>query len=58
MKPFRDPFSMETAEGFPVDGLYQASLTHAHRERDGPKQYDEMKNKANQRKRPKTKERG
>jgi len=58
MKPFRDPFSLETAEGFPVDGLFPASHTHARRGSDRQKKSDNEKKGAIGREDPKTKEQG
>ena len=34
MRQFREPFSLETAEGFPVDELRAASRAHARRASD------------------------
>ena len=58
MRPFRDPFSLETAEGFPVDDLHHASRVHDRRGLDRQKKSDEEKNGANTSENAKRKENG
>ena len=58
MRPFRDPFSLETAEGFPVDGLHPSSRLHARRGLNKEQKSDDVKNGAINRNPEKTKENG
>ena len=47
MRQFREPFSLETAEGFPVDGIRMASRAHVRRASDAPEKSERKKNEGN-----------
>jgi len=53
MRQFREPFSVETAEGFPVDGIHMSSRSHAHHAEDLPGKSEMKKIREKKSNRPK-----
>jgi len=56
VRQFRDPFSLETAEGFPVDEVLLSSQFHIRRARDIQEKETLKKKEETERKSPISKE--
>ena len=56
MKQFREPFALETADGFPADGIMPASYTHIRRVTGETAKIKHSENQENVKKSPDNKE--